>query len=180
MKSDKLQIGLQIASLGFYLRSKLNPIAALAGFRPLDICLVIKEFTSCLIQLSFDIIHKPERATKHKCCQNQWLKEEKSSERDITVDVELVLTATPASSSCLQKTRDEKGRDFASVRADGINFQPMLAGCEDWQGFPRAEDPLLRPWYTLIFKVPQKEMLSMRQKQIRITGTINFVMVWSG
>lgn len=47
-------------------------------------------------------------------CQNQWLKEEKSSERDITVDVQLVLTATPASPSCLQKTRDEKG-DFASV-----------------------------------------------------------------
>lgn len=59
MKSDKLS-GLQIASLGFYLQSKLNPIAALAGFTPLDICLVIKDFTSCLIQLSFDIIHKPE------------------------------------------------------------------------------------------------------------------------
>jgi len=70
MKPDKLS-GLQIASLGFYLRSKLNPIAALASFRPLDICLAIKDFTSCLIQLAFDIIHKPERAPKNKCCQNQ-------------------------------------------------------------------------------------------------------------
>lgn len=63
MKSDKLS-GLQIASFGFYLRSKLNPIAASAGFRPLDMCLVkdFKAFTSCLEQLSFDITHKTERA----------------------------------------------------------------------------------------------------------------------
>lgn len=96
MKSDKLS-SLQIASLEFYLRSKLNPIAALAGFRPLDICLVIKDFTSCLIQLSFDIIHKSERTPKYKCCQNQWLKEEeKSSERDTTVAVELCPDSNPS------------------------------------------------------------------------------------
>lgn len=69
MKSDK-HSDLQIASLGLYLTSKLHPIAALAGFRSLDSCLVIKDFTSCLIQLSFDVVHKPERAPKYKCSQD--------------------------------------------------------------------------------------------------------------
>lgn len=155
MKSDKLS-DLQTASLGFELSGKRNPIAALAGFRPLGICLAIQDFTSCLTQLSFDINHKPKRAPKDKSCQNQGLKGgEKSSERDTTVDAKLVLTATPARSSCLQKSRDEKVRDVASVGADGINFQPMFPGCEGWQGSPRAEDPLLKPWYALISKVPQ-------------------------
>lgn len=102
--------------LDFCLGSKLSPTAAAAGFRPLDICLLIKDFTSCLVELSFDIADKKERASKYKC-QNQWLKEEgKSSEGDITADVELVLTAAPASPRCLQKEERWKGREIASVQ----------------------------------------------------------------
>lgn len=114
MKSGRLS-GEQIFPLRFYLGSKLNPTAA--GFRPLDICLLIKDFTSCLVELSFDTTDKQERAPKYKC-QNQWLKEErKSSEEDITVDVELVLTAAPASPCIFSSQKEErrKGREFASV-----------------------------------------------------------------
>lgn len=172
--------GLQIASLGFYRRSKLNPLAALASFRPLHNLSCNQTFRLCLPRLSFHIIHKPQISLKYRCCQDEWLKEERSSERDIEVDVELVLTASPAFSSCLQKTRDGKEWDFASTWADGINCQLMLLGPEDWQSFPRAEDSLLKQQYAPIFNVPHEEMLSVRQKQKQIKGTINFLTVWSG
>lgn len=145
MNAHKLS-GQQISPLGFYLGSKLNSTAAAAGFRPLDICLLIKDFTSCLVELSFDTIDKRERAPKYKC-QKQWLKEGKSSERDITVDVGLLLTAAPASPRCLQKKPEmKKERVCQCVGGDGIKFQTILPACENWQGCPRAEKPLLKPW----------------------------------
>lgn len=81
----------------------------------ISICLLIKDFTSCLVELSFDTTDKQERAPKYKC-QSQWLKEGgKPSEGDMAAGVELVLTAAPASPRCLQKEERWKGRAFTRV-----------------------------------------------------------------
>lgn len=158
MKSDKLS-GQQIFPLGFYLGSKLNPTASVAGFRPLDICLLIKDFTSCLVELSFNTTDKQERAPKYKC-QNQWIKRRKIFRMRYHSWCWTCPDSSPSFSQMSSKTREMK-RERVCQRVGMVasTFSQFYQPVRTDKAVPGQRTHFWNHDSTPVFKVTQRNTL---------------------